>query len=184
MPQADIKAGRIAASDKSRAGQSGATGIAVEHCRAWLIWAAVQVDACLANDNLASGQMLAALADALDPAQTRSGAALAPASDAAGGQMAAVVIAVQAHDRVMQGLTHVADSLRALHSLLGDAERADSAESWRMLREAQIRAFSMAQERALFARMVTHEGESTHEADIDPEETVELFTIEPGLHEP
>ncbi len=184
MPQPDIKAGRIAATDKPRPRQPEPTGIAVEHCRAWLNWAAVQVDACLASDHVASGQMLAALADALGPAQTRSGAALAPAGDATGEQMAAVVIAVQAHDRVMQGLTHVADSLRALHSLLGDAERADSAESWRMLRETQIRAFSMAQERALFARMVAHEGESTHEADIDPEETVELFTIEPGLHEP
>jgi len=164
--------------------QPEAAGIAVEHCRTWLNWAAVHVDACLASDTLASTRMLAALADALGPAQTPSGVAPAPAGDATGEQMAAVVIAVQAHDRVMQGLTHVADSLRALHSLLGDAECAESAESWRMLRETQISAFSMAEERALFARLVAHEGESTHEAELDPEETVEIFTIDPGLHEP
>jgi len=184
MPQPDVKAGRIAEADKPRSGQPEAAGVAMEHCRTWLNWAAVHIDGCLANDKLASGQMLAALADALGPAQTRSGAAPAPAGDPAGGRIAAVVIAVQAHDRVIQGLTHVADSLRALHSLLGDAERADSAESWRLLRETQIRAFSMAQERALFARLVAQEGESTHEAESDPEETVELFAIDPGLHEP
>ena|ERR1700676_5153576 len=175
MPRPDIDAGRIGGTDKSRPAQAEATGIAVVQCRAWLKWAAAQVDACLASDNLARSQLLAALADVLSPA---------PPGGGGNGQMEAVVIAAQAHDRATQGLSHVADALRALEAQLGDAERADSAESWRMLRETQIREFSMAQERALFARMVAHEGESTHEADIDPEETVELFSIEPGLHEP
>jgi hypothetical protein len=53
-----------------------------------------------------------------------------------------------------------------------------------MLRETQYRAFSMAQERALFARMVADEGESTRAAETDPEETVELFAIDPGLDRP
>jgi hypothetical protein len=184
MPRPDIEACRMGATEQSRSAQPEATGIALEQCRSWLIWAAAQIDACLASDEPASAQMLAALADALSPARTRSGSGPTLAGDAAGGQMTAVVIAVQAHDRVMQGLTHVADSLRALHAQLGDAERADSAESWRTLRKTQIRAFTMAQERALFARMVAHEGESAHESHMDPEETVELFAIEPGLHEP
>jgi hypothetical protein len=127
--------------------------------------------------------LLAALGDAIGPAQPQSGSAPAPA-DSVSGKMSAVIIAVQLHDRVMQGLTHVAESLRALHAQLGDARRADSAESWRMLRETQYRAFSMAQERALFARMVADEGESTRAAETDPEETVELFAIDPGLDRP
>jgi hypothetical protein len=98
--------------------------------------------------------------------------------------MAAVIIAVQSHDRVMQGLTHAAESLRGLQALLGDARRADSAEAWRMLRETQLRAFSMPQERALFTSMVAPEGESPREADLDPQETVELFVADHGLFEP
>ena len=184
MPRPEFDADRMDGTDKSRPAQPEATGIAAVQCRAWLKWAAAQVDECLAGDNLARSQLLAALADVLSPGPTRSGSEPAPSGDGGNGQMEAVVIAVQAHDRATQGLSHVADALRALEAQLADAERADSAESWRMLRETQIRAFSMAQERALFARMVAHEGESTHEADIDPEETVELFTLEPGLHEP
>jgi hypothetical protein len=184
MPPPELRAGRSGETDEPRPAQPVGTGVAVEQCRTWLNWAAAQVDACLTSDSLASSQLLAALADALGPAQPRSGSAPAPADDAVSGKMSAVVIAVQAHDRVMQGLTHVAESLRALHAQLGDARRADSAESWRMLRETQYRAFSMAQERALFARLVAHEGEGTREAEIDPEDTVELFAIDPGLHEP
>jgi hypothetical protein len=180
----EFQAGRIGETDEPRSARPEATGFAVEQCRAWLNWAAAQIDVCLTSDSLASAQMLAALAEALGPAHPRPGFVPAPAGDTVDVKMSAVIIAVQSHDRVMQGLTHVAESLRALHVQLGDSRRADSAESWRTLRETQIRAFSMAQERALFARMVAHEGESTHEPDMDPEETVELFTIDKSLRAP
>jgi hypothetical protein len=182
MSLLEFDAARMGETDEPHAAQSAATGIVMEQCRAWLNWAAAQVDACLTSDSLASSQLLAALADVLDPAQRHSGGAATTHESA--GKMSAVIIAVQSHDRVMQGLTHVADSLRALHGQLGDARCADSAESWRMLREKQYRAFSMAEERALFARMVAHEGEIAREADLSPEETVELFTIDHGMIEP
>jgi hypothetical protein len=181
MPRPDIEAGRGSATDKPRPAQPEAAGIAVEQCRAWLNWAAAQVDECLASDNLARSQLLAALADVL-PA-TGSGAALAPSGDGIDGPMEAVVVAVQAHDRATQGLSHVADSLRALHAQMGDAERVDSADSWRVLREAQISAFTMAQERALFARLVAGGEAGRVDADMESEGTVELFTIDSGLHE-
>jgi hypothetical protein len=115
--------------------------------------------------------------------------------------MSAVIIAVQSHDRVMQGLVHVAESLRTLEAQLGDAQRAESAESWRDLSETQIRSFSMPQERELFARMLAMSEDAERkpneaerkpdqaerkpdEADVDPEGTIELFTIDPDLHEP
>ena len=87
--------------------------------------------------------------------------------------MAAVIVAVQGHDRVMQGLSHVAQSLRGVHRQLGDARCADSPEAWRSLRDQQIRSFSMAEERTLFARMVV--GDSCHDAPAHPDDTVELF---------
>ncbi len=181
MPQPEFNAGRIGALDEPRPAQPEAPGVAVEQCRAWVSWAAAQVDACLTSDNLASGQLLAALAGALGPPQPRGGSA--PAGDTVNEKMSAVIVAAQSHDRVMQGLTHVVESLRALHEQLGDPRRADSAESWRALRERQFRAFSMAQERALFARMVAHEDEATREAEMNPEETVEMFSIDHGLYE-
>jgi len=158
-------------------------GGSVEHCRVWLNWAAAQVDACVANDQLATEQLLASLGDFLGQAQPRSGAAPAPADDDIGGKLSAVIMAVQSHDRVMQGLAHVAQSLRALHEQLGDAQRADSADSWRMLRERQFRAFSMAEERVLFARLVAAEHESDREIGADPEHAVDLFTADHGVHE-
>jgi len=184
MPRPDIDAGRIGATDKPGTARPEAAGIAVEQCRVWLNWAAAQVDECLAGDNRARSQLLTALADVLGPAPTRSGTALAPSGDGVSGPMEAVVIAAQAHDRATQGLSHVADSLRALHAHLGDAERADSADSWRVLRDAQIRAFSMAQERALFVRLVAGGDDGGLDADMESEGTVELFTIDSGLHEP
>ena len=182
MPRPDIGAGYIAAADEPHPGQSEDTGIAVDQCRAWLNWAAAQVEECLASDNLARSQLLAALTDVLSPGPPRSGAAPTPSGDGVNGPMAAVVIAVQAHDRATQGLSHVADSLRALRAHLGDAQRADSAESWRALQETQIRAFSMAQERALFARLVAGGGDGRLDADLESEGTVELFTIDAGPH--
>ena len=183
MPRPDIDAGRSRATDKQRPAQPEGAGIAVEQCRAWLNWAAAQVDECLAGDSLARSQLLAALADVL-PAPTGSGAALAPSGDGVSGPMEAVVIAVQAHDRATQALSHVAESLRALHAQLGDAQRADSPDSWRVLRDTQIRAFSMAQERALFARLVAGDDDGRLDADMESEGTVELFTIDTGRHEP
>jgi anti-anti-sigma regulatory factor len=174
----------IGADDDLRSPPTESKSVAVEQCRTWLNWAAAHVDACLSSDNLASDQLLASLADWLKETQPRPQTAPAPANDTAGGKMSAVVIAIQSHDSVMQRLTHVAQSLRALHEQLGDAQRADSTESWRMLRERQFRAFSMAEERALFARLVARGDESRHEVALDPEETVELFTINDGLHEP
>src|SRR5277367_1766484 len=74
-------------------------GGSVEHCRVWLNWAAAQVDACIANDQLATEQLLASLGDFLGQAQPRSGAAPAPADDDIGGKLSAVIMAVQSHDR-------------------------------------------------------------------------------------
>ena len=180
MPPLELQASCLGAAEDPQPAHPDAGRVAVEHCRVWLNWAAAQVDACLTMDNLASGEMLAALTDALSPMVPPSGMAPSPADAAASEKMSAVIIAVQAHDRVMQGLAHVAESLRALQAQLGDARRAESAESWRMLRETQFRAFSMAQERALFTSMVAPEGENPREAELDPQETVELFV--PGDH--
>jgi hypothetical protein len=124
-----------------------------------------------------------ALAEALGQQKPRSGSGPVPADGADGGKMSAVVVAVQSHDRVMQGLTHVVESLRALHEQLGDPRRAESAESWRTLRDKQYRAFSMAQERRLFARMVAHGDDYKYEADLSAEDTVELFGADPGMYE-
>jgi hypothetical protein len=179
----EFQAGRSGETGEAHSAQPAAAGVAVQQCRTWLDWAAAQIDACLVRDSLASGQMLAALADALGPAQPHAEPAAAPTDASVNEKMSAVIIAVQSHDHVMQGLTHVAESLRALHAQLGDARRADSAESWRTLRETQYRAFTMAQERALFTRMVAHEGGAC-EAEADEEGTVELFAIDPGLEQP
>jgi hypothetical protein len=156
----------------------------VEHCLVWLNWAAAQIDACLASDNLASGQLLAMLADLLGRVQTRFETAPAAVNDGLSGKMSAVIIAAQSHDRVMQGLTHVAQSLRALQEQLGDGQRANSAESWRLLRENQFRVFTMAEERELFARLVGCEHDSTRAVAANRAGTVELFAPVHGLHEP
>jgi hypothetical protein len=122
------------------------------------------------------------LADLFGPQQSAAGAQPGPVSPALSCKLSAVVVAVQSHDRVMQGLTHVAQSLRTLREHLGDPGGADSAESWRMLRDRQFRAFSMAEERALFARLVAREHESRREASRDPENP-ELIINDLGLFE-
>src|SRR5580692_5732005 len=94
--------------------------IAVENCRAWLEWAAAQVETCLADDKPACDQLLASLAKMLAPAAQDSAAAVLPADSTVIQKMSAVVVAVQSHDRVMQRLTHVAESLRRLQEHLGD----------------------------------------------------------------
>ena len=93
--------------------------------------------------------------------------------------MTALIIAVQGHDRVMQGITHVVQSLRALREHLGNTRNWGSAEAWRGLYEQQFHTFSMAKERARFAHMVGHEGNDRHDA-ASPVEAVELFTADPA----
>jgi hypothetical protein len=183
MAQSEFQSGRSGATDGSTPAQSESARAAVEHCRVWLNWAAEQIDASLASDNMASGQLLVSLAALLGSSQ-RSQTAPAPANDDVGGKMSAVIVAVQSHDRVMQGLAHVAQSLRALHWQLGNAQSAQSAESWRMLRENQFHAFSMAEERELFARLVAGEHQSTLDIAANRADSPELFTTAPGLHEP
>ena len=160
------------------------TGVAAAQCRDWLQWAAAQIDACVASDARAMNQLLASLAALMGSAPRA--AAVTP-HEPADAQLSAVIMAVQAHDRVMQGLVHVQESLRALQVQLGDARHADSADSWRELREKQYKAFSMPEERLLFARMVAHgdEDEAWRKAGRIPVEAaaVELFTTDDGLFE-
>jgi hypothetical protein len=144
-------------------------GFAAEQCRAWLDWAATQVDESLARDATACDHLLAALNDLMGTP---------PADEGIGRKMSAVIVAVQGHDRVMQGLAHVAQSLRALHRHLGDARCAQSAEAWRTLREQQMRTFSMAEERVLFARMVADD--LRENAAENPDDSVVLFGAEYG----
>jgi hypothetical protein len=183
MSLPDLKSGGVSASDESIPAPAESTSVAVQQCRVWLNWAAAQVDACLATDSLASDQLLASLADLFGPQQPCAGSVPGPAHQSLSCQMSAVVVAVQSHDRVMQGLTHVAESLRLLREHLGDMNRADSPDSWRMLREKQYRAFSMAEERALFARLVAGEHESRRETAPNPEQATELFVSDHGLFE-
>jgi hypothetical protein len=148
--------------------------IATDRCRAWLAWAATHVDTCLAQDSLAANRLLTSLAELLAPAPPRD-APPAASSRSVDERMSAVIMAVQSHDRIMQGLAHVAGSLRALREQLGDSRRAASAESWQSLRDNQLRAFSMAEERVLFARMVAGDHESADEAAVMPRNEIELF---------
>ena len=156
--------------------------IAVAQCRAWLVWAAAQVDACLASDKLAVAELLASLHELMDSARPQSAPPSASDNDGADRKMSAVIVAAQSHDRVMQALTHVSESLRMLQEHMGDVRCAESAESWRMLRAKQLRAFSMPEERVLFAGLVAEKDE-WHEPAVNPEETVELFVGGDGLFE-
>jgi hypothetical protein len=148
-------------------------GFAAEQCRTWLWWAAAQLDTSLASDAGAFDHLLASLNDLMELVQTGSEAGAAAAGDAIGRKMADVIVAVQSHDRVIQSVAHVAQSLRAVHRQLGDTRGADSAESWRALCDQQMQSFSMAEERTLFARMVV--GDACNEAPAAPDDTVELF---------
>jgi hypothetical protein len=165
---------------KANSAAAASTGLAVASCSEWLTWAAAQIEACVNSDELAMNELLASLADLMGSAPRTVTAT--PHNAAADGKLSAVIMAVQAHDRVMQGLTHVTESLRLLQGQLGDARQADSADSWRALREKQFRAFSMAEERALFARMVAHEDAPWREVGWIAGEA-ELFTTDDGLFE-
>ncbi len=185
MPRPESGINRHRAVGSSRPAQSDASGIAVEHCRDWLEWAATQVDQCLADDKPACDQLLSSLAEVLGAASPRVQAVSAAGTTQTLHQkMSDVVVSVQSHDRIMQRLNHVAESLRLLHEHLGDARRAQSPESWRILRDNQMRAFSMADERALFVRLVAHGDDNMPEGAANADETVELFAPQPGLGQP
>jgi hypothetical protein len=181
MLPSESNAGRSSETDRQNSAPTASTGLARARCREWLTWAAAQVDACVNSDKLAMNELLASLADLMGSAPRT--VTTTPHNVAANGKLSAVIMAVQAHDRVMQGLIHVTESLRSLQGQLGDARHADSADSWRALREKQFRAFSMPEERTLFARMVAHEDEAWREVGWIPVEAVELFTTDDGLFE-
>jgi hypothetical protein len=157
---------------------------ATEHCRAWLDWAATQVDLCLTEDKPACNRLLESLTAALEPGPPPRADAEVVGEASMSQKMAAVVVAVQSHDRVMQQLTHVRDALRLLHAHLGDANRAESGESWAKLREMQMREFTMTEERALFSRLAAHEEKDWLEVTVHPDETIELFIPKAGLRQP
>ncbi len=145
-------------------------------CGLWLDWAATQIEVSLAKDSAESARLLAAL-DGLLIASRPSVSGGFSAGEALDQKMSQVVVAIQSHDRLMQQLTHVVQSLRGLHEHLADASTALSAESWRLLGERQLRSFSMPEERALFARMIDASGEGELErlVDVDEASAVELF---------
>jgi hypothetical protein len=186
LPESSFLGGAAAGTD--------APGVAEKYCRLWLNWAAAQVDACLADDKPACDRLLDSLAEMLAPAPAVSGGP--PGEAGTCRDMSAVVVAVQSHDRVMQRLGHVAEALRRVQHHLADAGRARSPESWRMLRDGQLREFSMAEERALFVRLVVQEGdaapageagqtgETGRQAALSPEDTIELFVADGGLGRP
>ncbi len=115
--------------------------------RHWLEWAATQIEASLALDRDATGEVLAALGDLIE------GSAASDAAETATrrGAFARVVTAVQVHDRLVQQLTHVAEALRALAQ---PAAVPATAQRLSELRRRQLAAFTMNEERTLFAAMV------------------------------
>jgi hypothetical protein len=176
MPRRD-SAARCDEEADSGPSQRESAGIAVEQCRAWLDWAAAQIDACLACSSADTDRLLASLGELFGPMQVWSATVAPPDNEIFSQKMSDLIVAVQSHDRASQRFTHVAESLRLLHGQLGDAVRAESAESWRTLREQQYRTFSMAEERLLFARMVAAEGDCcNHDVAMNLEDTIEIFT--------
>jgi len=134
--------------------------------RPWLDWAVTQLNDSLAADGVACGALLAALDAVLHtgPGEPAGGPAAGELSLelTPDQKMSAVVIAVQSHDRLMQQITHVAEALRRLEEHLAVPTHVESCEAWVRLCQIQIRAFSMAEERALFAGIVGSHG--AHEA--------------------
>lgn len=143
-------------------------------CRQWLNWAAAQIEDCQRMDCVAMDALVALLRPLMHaPPDAQSG------SDGDGQRIPAadLVIALQSHDRIIQALTHVADSLRALDKHLADPMEAGSPAAWQRLREQRFSAFSMASERELFARLLGH-----HDAHAQPAAEfgcVDLFEDEP-----
>jgi hypothetical protein len=156
-------------------------------CRPWLEWAAAQIAVSLTGGAEASAQLLGALDAILRSVQPQSGIGVAAEAEAPGDndlarQVAAVVIAVQSQDRLVQQLTHVAQTLHALHDHLGDARCAISPESWRLLRDGRLRAFSMAEERELFVRIVVHGTDAAPGGSVTGPD-IEIFQVPPGAEE-
>jgi hypothetical protein len=151
-------------------------GANLAQCRVWLDWAVTQINASLANDGVACERLLTALDGVLSAAHGGSPAA-SSADDAMQRKMSEVVVAVQYHDRLMQQLVHVAESLRGLYEHLGDDADAESPASWQTLGEKQMRAFSMPEERELFSRIVGVSGgpEAAQHAGTGSAGAVDLF---------
>lgn len=157
---------------------------ALAHSRLWLDWAVTQINRSVADDTAASERLLAAL-DALMSAASVRSPQTSPADDSIGQKMSAVVVEVQSHDRLMQQLTHVAESLRGLHEHLKDPRNAASPDAWRGLREKQLRGFSMTEERALFADIVgTSSDRDNHSPETNLAATIELFDEPHAADEP
>jgi len=146
-----------------------APGYANEQCRAWLRWSAAQIEACLNGDLAARDRLLVSLGEILLPT---SGSV----PEAVSAEKAAVIVAVQSHDRLTQTLNHVVQSLRALHDQMGDPCCAGSPESWRALRDSRLRAFSMREERALFVALLAQQDERAADDEMNADHSVELFT--------
>ncbi|HLW22967.1 MAG TPA: hypothetical protein VKT22_01255 [Steroidobacteraceae bacterium] len=146
------------------------------HCGLWLDWAATQIEVSLARYGTECDRLLAAL-DGLVSASQLAVSDGSPAGETLEHRMSQVVVAIQSHDRLMQQLTHVVQSLRSLHEHLSNVASAVSDESWRLLGERQLRSFSMPEERALFARMIDASGEGAlgRRVGADESSTVELF---------
>lgn len=157
---------------------------ALAHCRVWLDWAVTQINRSLANDTAACERLLAAL-DAMMQAASGGLPETSPADAWIAQKMSEVVVEVQSHDRLMQQLTHVGESLRGLHEHLADPHNAASPDAWRVLGEQQLRAFSMTEERALFAAIVgmsNHHDKDSHLTN--PAANIDLFDEPHGTDEP
>ncbi len=146
-----------------------AHGVAIEYSRAWLDCIAIQVDECLARDSVACVTLLSSI-DGLLSAARASGAADRSLDD----ELASVIVAVQFHDRLIQQLTHVAESLRAINAHLGDPRRATSSAAWESLSTERMQAFTMRDERMLFAG--TDAGFSQAHRIEETADAIELFT--------
>jgi hypothetical protein len=133
-----------------------------------------QINRSVADDTAASERLLAALEGLIQAASGRL-PATSPADELIRQSMSEVVVEVQSHDRLMQQLTHVAESLRGLHEHLEDPRNAALPDAWRRLRENQSRAFSMTEERVLFAAIVGKSSNDDVSRDAHLGETIELF---------
>ncbi len=148
MPPSESRCWAVAAAEAGPAADDSS----LAHCRVWLDWAATQIEGSLANDSAECDRLIAGLAEMLRAAERRAPGTAA--DDTVEQKMSRVVIAVQSHDRLMQQLSHVAGALRGLHEHLGSPGQRGSVDRWRELGERQLRAFSMPEERLLFAEII------------------------------
>lgn len=146
--------------------------------RAWLAWAAAQIDASLTRDRGAMENLVTAvlvIIEELHNAMSLVSTGGRPTSelDRIASHAAAMVVAVQSHDCLAQQLSHVADALRSLAAIAP----APSESDWAALRRRQWQRFSMPEERELFQRMVPDVGGGDRPAASDTcgQPSVELF---------